>query len=79
MLRDWRSELNRFLILIAVAIVMGVLTGNVTLLLLLAVMGYLAQRGGASATPAAPAAPTAPAQPDLGGLLGAVIGALARR
>ncbi len=41
MLRDWRSELNRFLILIAVAIVMGVLTGNVTLLLLLAVMGYL--------------------------------------
>ena len=48
-------------------------------LLAMAVMGYLAQRGGASATPAAPAAPTAPAQPDLGGLLGAVIGALARR
>jgi hypothetical protein len=51
-------------------------------LLAMAVMGYLAQRGGASAAPAAPGAPAAPAaraQPDLGGLFGAVIGALARR
>ena len=48
-------------------------------LLAMAVMGYLAQRGGASAAPASTAAPAAPAQPDLGGLFGAVIGALARR
>ena len=42
MLRDWRSELNRFLILIAAAAVVGLLAGKLTLLLLLAVMGYLA-------------------------------------
>jgi hypothetical protein len=46
-------------------------------LLAMAVMGYLAQRG--SAVAAAPAAPATPAQPDLGGLIGSIIGALARR
>lgn len=47
-------------------------------MLAMAAAGYLAQRG-RSAAPAAPAAPAPPAQPDLGGLLGAIIGGLARR
>ncbi|MES3008347.1 MAG: phosphate regulon sensor histidine kinase PhoR [Pseudomonadota bacterium] len=42
MLRDWRSELNHFLVLIAVATVVGLLAGKLTLVLLLAVLGYLA-------------------------------------
>lgn len=46
-------------------------------LLAMAVMGYLAQRGTAAA--AAPATPATPAQPDLGGLIGTIISALARR
>ncbi len=48
-------------------------------LLAMAVMGYLAQRARGPAASAAPAAPAAPAQPDLGGLIGSIIGALARR
>ena len=42
MLRDWRSELNRFLTLSAAAFVIGLLAGQLTLALLLAVLGYLA-------------------------------------
>lgn len=42
MLRDWRSELNRFLILLALAGVVGLVAGRLTLFVLLAVLGYLA-------------------------------------
>ena len=42
MLRDWRSELHRFLTLSAAAFVIGLLAGQLTLALLLAVLGYLA-------------------------------------
>ena len=42
MLRDWRSELNRFLILIAVAGLIGLVAGRLTLFILIAVLGYLA-------------------------------------
>lgn len=42
MLRDWRSELDRFLILLTVAGVVGLVAGRLTLFILLAVLGYLA-------------------------------------
>jgi len=42
LLRDWRSELNRFLLVLAAAAVIGLLTGNVSLIVLLALLGYLA-------------------------------------
>ncbi|OGT74615.1 MAG: phosphate regulon sensor histidine kinase PhoR [Gammaproteobacteria bacterium RIFCSPLOWO2_02_FULL_57_10] len=42
MLRDWRTELNRFLILMAVAGVIGLIADRLTLFFLIAVLGYLA-------------------------------------
>ncbi|MDP1930103.1 MAG: phosphate regulon sensor histidine kinase PhoR [Gammaproteobacteria bacterium] len=42
MLRDWRSELNRFLVLIAVTTVVGLIAGRLTLFLLVGILGYLA-------------------------------------
>lgn len=43
MLREWRSELNRLLILIAIAATLGAILGETTLVVMLAVLGYLAQ------------------------------------
>ncbi|MGJ8690610.1 MAG: phosphate regulon sensor histidine kinase PhoR [Gammaproteobacteria bacterium] len=43
MLREWRSELNRLLFVIASATVLGLLFGQTTLFVLLAVLGYLGQ------------------------------------
>lgn len=42
MLRDWRSELNRFLLVLTAAAVIGLLAGKVSLIVLLALLGYLA-------------------------------------
>ncbi len=43
MLREWRSELNRLLILIAIAAVLGLIIGKTTLVVMMALIGYLAQ------------------------------------
>lgn len=43
MLREWRAELNRLLILIAIAALLGLIIGKFTLVILVAVLGYLAQ------------------------------------
>lgn len=42
MLRDWRSEFNRFLLVLAVAALIGWLAGNTSLVVLLALLCYLA-------------------------------------
>lgn len=46
-------------------------------LLAMAVVGYLAKQGGGQG--AAPAQQAAPAQPDLGGILGSIVGGMLRR
>ena len=42
MLREWRSELNRLLILIAIAAMVGLILGKTALVILVAVLGYIA-------------------------------------